>query len=56
MPQVTVAPSTVAFPLEDVSSTCTPLGTLNAVVGVVLAPPKSSVTVTGLPGLAPLMA
>ena len=56
VPLVTVTPCTVAVPLEEVRSTCTPLGASNAVVGVVLAPPRSSVTVTGLLGLAPLMA
>ena len=56
VPLVTVAHCTVALPLEEVRSTCTLLGAAIAVVGVVLVPARSSVTVTGLVGVASLTA
>ena len=50
VPPLTVAPCTVALPLEEVSSSCTPLGTAIGVAGVVVAPARSSVTVSVLAG------
>ena len=53
VPLLTVALCTVAVPLDEVRLTCTLLVASNAVVGVAVAPSRSSVTVTGPRGRRP---